>query len=292
MVKVRKKGKNSDVNEISLLIEKDSSLTDWNDKDLIDSIMQEVDVAENTAKEIADNVKIKIKEVCISMGWEFVESSFIREFVSNEILSKGKKYKKKANKYNVIGLSPYEIKCIIENKDTGNNSNIRKNNPEAISHNISEILMKKYAFQEVFSSEVSSNHYSGKIYVHDSGQPNKFYKFSKHIKFPIIVDNQKKTMSLIEIWNMVSSDEVKIDDTEYEKDISELDIKIMDRGNYIQLKRIVLSKETKNMIDFTTNSGSFSVTEEHGCVVDRDGKIIIIRADEVKKSDNFIKETK
>lgn len=184
MVKVRKKGKNSDVCEMSLLIERDEEFYEWDNNDLVKSIIEEVEIAESTAIEIAQKVRIKIQELCLTMGWKSIDTSFIREFVNNEIINLGKKYRKKAKKYNLIGLSPYEIKSIIENTNGGDNSNIRKNSPEAISSILSETIFKKYALQEVFSEEVVKNHYSGRIYLHDLGAP-KIYCGSHSIVYII-----------------------------------------------------------------------------------------------------------
>jgi len=182
MVKVRKRIKSTNVCDMNLLIQKGEEVIDWDDDDLVRSIIEEVDIAENSAKEIGLKVKDKIRDVSSTMGWDSVPTSFIREFVSNEILALGKRYRKKANKYNLIGLSPHELKAIIENTDGGENSNMTANNPEAINFNIAEIILKRFILQEVFSNEVANAHYSGMVHVHDAGHP-RFYCGSHSIGY-------------------------------------------------------------------------------------------------------------
>ena len=207
MVKVRKKQKTNDVCEMSLLIEKDEQIVDWDDQDLIQSIMEEVEIAESTAKEIAEKVKVKLKELCETMGWESASSDLIREMVVNEIVAKGKKYKNKVEKYGVIGLSPCEIKAIVENVDGGENSNVIANNPEAINFNIAEIVFKKYMLQEVFSNEVSSAHYSGMIHLHDAASP-RYYCGSHSILY--IAKNGLKIPTVSSVSKPASHAEVLV----------------------------------------------------------------------------------
>lgn len=211
MVKVRKKIKNTNVCEMNLLIQKGEEVIDWDDDDLAASIVEEVEIAENSAKEIAEKVKDKIRDVAKTMGWNSVPTTFIREFVSNEIIALGKKYKKKANKYNLIGLSPHEIKAIIENTEGGENSNIAANNPEAVNFAITEVILKKYALQEVFSKEVVDQHMNGNIQLHDLSQPHKSYCSAHSIqyiiknglKFPTIKAQSKPPKHAITLTNVI-----------------------------------------------------------------------------------------
>lgn len=288
MVKVRKKKSNDSISDISLLIEKSEEILQWDDEDLIHSIMEEVEIAESTARHVAEKVKVKIKEVSDTMGWESVPTSLIREFVSNEIIAGGKRYKKKVQKYSEIGLSAKEIETMIEGVGNGENSNISSHNPEAINFNLAEVIARKYAFQEVFSDEVTRAHMDGDIHVHDSSQIFKNYAFSKSFKVRIKNGCVLSEVSLEELWKMFVNTEAVIDGTQSAKIVDGYDIQILDRGEYVPLKKIVFHDETKDMVDFITGCGHFSVTVDHGCIVERDGEIIITRADDVKKSDCFI----
>ena len=291
MVKVRKKKAGESIGDISLLIETSDEILQWDDDDLVKSIMEEVEIAENTARQIAIKVRTKIKEVAETMNWETVPTSLIREFVSNEIIAGGKRYNKKATKYNELGLSAKELKTIIEGVGAGENSNISAHNPEAINFNIAEVVSRKYAFQEVFSPDLVKAHMDGKIHLHDTGQIFKFYAFSKFFRVKVRIDGEEEEISLIDLWDDIEKPTFVLNETQIEKDISHLGIEIFDRGEYVPLERLVYSSETKEMVDFSIKddgTGNISVTEGHGCIIKRDGQLMIIRADEVVITDEFI----
>jgi hypothetical protein len=296
MVKVRKLKKNDKLVDMSLLLEKGEEYIDWNQSDLVKSIVDEISISEQKAEKIAENVKECIVKLCGKMQWDSVDSSFIREFVNNELL-KYKTTKSKANKYGLKGLSSSEIMTIMTAAGNGENSNIRGNNPEAINFNIAEIVQKQFALDSVFSEEVKDAHYSGGIHLHDLGSPARFYAFSKHTQLPIEMDikngNLYHNMSLFDIWeNLKDVKENKINETQYEKNVENKNIYVFDNGKKVKLIRIIMSKETKKMISFNVviddESKEVCVTANHGCVIFRDGEYIIIRADEVLITDKFI----
>lgn len=288
MVKVCKRNASTDVCDMSLLIEKDEQYVEWSEDDLVQSIVDEVEISENSAREIAETVKQKIKDVAETMGWDSVDTSFIREFVSSELLSK-KKYRKKANKYNLIGLSPTEIESLIENEEGLDNSNVTQN-PEAVNFMLSEIILKKYALQELIPEHIAKAHLDGRIYIHDLGSfATRCYAFSKYTEVEILNElGEKKEITLYELWNVLRDvEEKQLNDTQILKNLYDLNIKIKDRGCFVPLERIICSKETKNMYDFIFNDCVLTVTEEHPCIVVRDNKTILVRADEVEKTDLF-----
>ena len=224
MVKVRKKKAGDSIGDISLLIETSDEILQWDSEDLAKSIMEEVEIGEKKATEIAEKVREKIGEVADTMNWDTVPTSLIREFVSNEIIAGGKRYKKKATRYNELGLSAKELKTIIEGIGAGENSNISAHNPEAINFNIAEVVARKYAFQEVFSPDIVKAHMDGKIHLHDTGQAFKFYAFSKFFKVKIRVGETEEELSLSELWNKVLEPATPINETQIEKDISKYNI--------------------------------------------------------------------
>lgn len=63
------------------------------------------------------------------------------------------------------------------------NSNIKKNNPEAVNLGIAEFILKQVALREVFDADVAEAHRSGAIHLHDLGYINRVYCSAHSIEY-------------------------------------------------------------------------------------------------------------
>jgi anaerobic ribonucleoside-triphosphate reductase len=63
------------------------------------------------------------------------------------------------------------------------NSNIKNNNPEAVTQTIGEIVLKQYALRNIFGEKLERAHATGRIHIHDLGFPDRVYCSSHSIEY-------------------------------------------------------------------------------------------------------------
>lgn len=284
-IKVRKKTARTKTSstDINLLVntETDDVYFEWDRNKIVKALREEGGVGEKVAKTIAKSVEDKV----LNSGITKITTSLIRELVDNELFDLG--YQKKLMKQASIGLPKSDIEELIFSKSQ-ENSNIGTNNPEAIQHSLSETILKQYALQEVFSEEVAEAHRTGKVHVHDLGYPTRVYAFGKSTRVTTATKNQNiADMTLSKLYDSIPSEPIKINDTQWVKEVD--DVLVYDRNRPVRLRKIIYSNEVKNMIEFAAAGHTIRVTEDHGCVISRNGRTIIIRADEVLITDKFIR---
>ena len=171
MVRVYKKSKKkSDSTDLSLLVTSPTEgiITEWDINKMIEAIMIETGLEEKVSKKIAKDVEAKIFATDIKN----VSTGTIRSIVDDILFEKG--YNLKLKRQQVLGVPTYDLEQLIFSK-TSENSNIPSNNPEAINLAISEITLKQYALQNIFSKEVAEAHLSGVIHIHDLGFIDRCY---------------------------------------------------------------------------------------------------------------------
>jgi len=162
--------------DIDMLVESESEedVYEWDRSKIVASLIEETGIDEDKANDIAISVENKI----ISLNIPTITTSLLREFVNNELLVR--KETRRLKKYQSIEMPISDIEQFVSSKSTVN-ANINTNNPEAVSHFISEYINKKYAFRKVFSSEVVKAHMGNRIYLHDLGMVNRYYCFGGNI---------------------------------------------------------------------------------------------------------------
>ncbi|MBD3408523.1 MAG: hypothetical protein GF411_20535 [Candidatus Lokiarchaeota archaeon] len=283
-IKVRKKTtRKNNSTDINLLVntETDDVYFEWDRHKIVNALREEGGVGERTAKNIAKSVEQRVMD----SGIKKITTSLIRELVDNELFELG--YQKKLEKQASISLPKSDIEELIFSKSQ-ENSNIGTNNPEAIQFSLSETALKQYALQEVFSEEVAEAHRTGKVHVHDLGHPTRIYAFSKDTKLIVKIDGDIREMTLEELYDCVDGISLQINETQHTKECSHSDMFVLDRNDWVKLNRVIFSDEVKDMVEFSVGGHIVKVTSDHGCVVKRNNRVIITRADEVKNTDEFM----
>lgn len=170
MVKVRKtKNITENSTDIALMVESSTleEVLEYDENKIYDALILELNCTKKIAKEVATSVTEKIKNLKL----ETITTSLIRSFVNVELYER--KFNKKLKSDSNITISFYDIKQLIENsnKENGNTSH----SPESINLSIAERILKEYALRDIFTKEISQAHLEGKIHIHDSGMPNRYY---------------------------------------------------------------------------------------------------------------------
>ncbi len=178
-MQVRKDTTNgSDSTDIHLLVDPVSHAEyfPWDRGRISNALMREAGIEETEAISIAKAVEKRI----IASGMSRISTSLIREIADNELFERG--HQKSLERQAVIGLPKYDIEQLILSKSK-ENSNISANNPEAINLALAETILKQYALQEVFSSDVADAHREGTVHLHDLGYPTRVYCSSHSLEY-------------------------------------------------------------------------------------------------------------
>lgn len=180
-IRVRDNGEGEDVDitDASLLLVESttSNVTmPWNRVKIREQLQRET----NLSDEICASVAKAVENQVISGNMDTLNSALIRELVNNELATRG--YLEQLR-----DLSIYRIpKNIVENlmyTKSAENSNIVNNNPEAVNLGLAEMVLKQWALDTIFSSEVKRAHDTGAIHLHDLGYPHRVYCSSHSIEY-------------------------------------------------------------------------------------------------------------
>jgi anaerobic ribonucleoside-triphosphate reductase len=179
-IKVKRSKKSiKDLTDASMLIvesmtSKESS--SWDHNKIVQHLIETVSLSEDIAVSVAKTVENQI----ISSGLKSISTKLIREMVNNELAEKGYKEELK-------DLSSYSIpKDFIENlmnAKSVENSNIVNNNTEMVNLGIAELVLKQWALDTVFTTDVKRAHENGVIYLHDLGYPDRVYCSSHSLEY-------------------------------------------------------------------------------------------------------------
>ncbi len=164
--------------DISLLVDPGSrdELLPWDRQRIVDALVHEAELDEETAHLVARAVEKKI----FDSGIHRISTSLIRELADNELFERG--FAAKLERQQSIGMPKYDLDQLIFSKSK-ENSNIGANNPEAINLAIAEATLKQYALQEVFSKDVADAHLTGRVHLHDLGYPTRVYCSSHSLEY-------------------------------------------------------------------------------------------------------------
>jgi anaerobic ribonucleoside-triphosphate reductase len=180
-IRVRGEGREDglDVTDASLLLVESatSNMTlPWDRRRIVGQIMDKTDLSPETAISIAKSVENWIIESDI----QTVNTTLVRELVNNELAERG--HKEQLRDLSIYGVPVDFVEQLMFTKST-ENSNIVNNNAEAVNLGIAELVLKQWALDTIFSTEVKRAHDTGAIHVHDLGYPHRVYCSSHSIEY-------------------------------------------------------------------------------------------------------------
>ena len=179
-IKVRPQGsRRNDPTDASLLLVE--SITDqvthpWDRSKITLQLMKETGLSMEIANAVAKAVENRI----ISGEFSTVTTALIRELVNNELYERG--LREQLRNLAVYSVPRDFLEKLIYTKSV-ENSNIVNNNPEAVSLSISELVLKQWALETVYSPDVKRAHDTGAIHVHDLGYPHRVYCSSHSLEY-------------------------------------------------------------------------------------------------------------
>ena len=168
-----------DVTDAGLLLVESSSevvTLPWDRDRILKQIMQKTDLS----AEVAISVAKAVENLIISSDFKTVNTTLIRELVNNELRERG--YRRQLRDFSQYGISKDFVENLMFTK-SNENSNIVNNNAEAVNLGIAELVLKQWALDTIFSSEVRRAHHTGAIHLHDLGYPHRVYCSSHSIEY-------------------------------------------------------------------------------------------------------------
>ena len=136
-------------------------LVTWDRRRIVDALVRETFVDQDTAEAISREVEEFIFSTKISM----VTAPLIRELVDSKLIERG--LEKARIMHTRLGVPLYDVDRMIlqPNKE---NANV-PHGPEATNLTLAEGIKKEYALLSVFAPQVGDAHMRGDIHLHDLG---------------------------------------------------------------------------------------------------------------------------
>jgi len=168
-----------DVTDASLLLVEsasDNMTLPWDRKRIVAQILDKTGLP----PEIAVGVAKSVENWIIASRIQTVNTTLIRELVNNELMERG--FQEQLRDLSLYGVPRDFVEQLMFTKST-ENSNIVNNNAEAVNLGIAELVLKQWALDTIFSSDVKYAHDTGAIHLHDLGYPHRVYCSSHSIEY-------------------------------------------------------------------------------------------------------------
>jgi len=151
-----------DATDIAVFVRSsDDDLKGWNRQRIVDALLRETMIDEDTADLVGREVEEFIRKTKI----KFVSAPLIRELVNAKLIEMGLEEERRM--HTRLGMPVHDVKQLImqQNKE---NANI-PHGPEATNLTLAENIKKEFAFLNVFDQDVGDAHMAGDIHLHDLG---------------------------------------------------------------------------------------------------------------------------
>ena len=110
-----------------------------------------------------------------------VEKEEVISIIDATLMERGYSHHEGLNGRNV-GITLEDVDQLTFSKSV-ENSNIKRNNPEAVNLGIAELALKEKALRDVFDEDVANAHKKGMIHIHDLGYVNRAYCSAHSVEY-------------------------------------------------------------------------------------------------------------
>jgi anaerobic ribonucleoside-triphosphate reductase len=143
-------------------------------------IMRQLVQMASLSVEEAGSIAKSVENHLITGEMKTINTALIREMVNNELMERG--LRTQLRDLSLYGVPREFLERLMFTKSV-ENSNIVNNNPEAVNLGIAELVLKQWALDTIFSSEVKRAHDTGAIHLHDLGYPHRVYCSSHSVEY-------------------------------------------------------------------------------------------------------------
>ena len=187
----------------------------WRKAKIVAALIKEADLEVPVAEEIAAAVEEKV----FRSGIRRISTSLIRELVDNELFERG--YAAKLKRQAPIGFPKYNLEQVIFSVDAKEPYSFAKD-PEETEFVVAHHVLRQYALEEIFSSEVGEASRDQRIVLHGLGEPLRLYRINLP-RNPEFISARGVTTKLLRLIR-ASSRETTIPFPREEKHLRELGI--------------------------------------------------------------------
>ncbi|HOP65402.1 MAG TPA: anaerobic ribonucleoside-triphosphate reductase, partial [Spirochaetota bacterium] len=177
-IRTKLESETQDSTDALLLVESTSENVThpWDRARIIDALRNETELSYDESRSIAKSVENR------AFAWDdsTISTALVREMVNNELEERG-------HHVALRDMAQFSIaRPVLEGllfSKSDENSNIKNNNPEAVTQTIGEIVLKQYALRFLFGEKLERAHATGRIHIHDLGFPDRVYCSSHSIEY-------------------------------------------------------------------------------------------------------------
>ena len=147
----------------------------WNRRRIVEALIRETGIDEETAEAISREVEKQI----VSSGISLLTTALIRELVDAKLIERGLEQARRLHAR--LGFPLYDVRQLIfhQNKENANVPHA----PEGTSLSLVEGIKREYALHDVFSREVGDAHVSGDLHLHGLGYIDRPYSVCQSLEY-------------------------------------------------------------------------------------------------------------
>ncbi len=165
-----------DSTDITLFVRtSNDDVVEWNRQRIIDALMLETYVDQDTA----EAVSIEVERQIVASGIGTLTAPLIRELVNAKLIERGLEEARRM--HTRLGFPIFDIGHLIvhQNKESANTPHW----PEGTNLTLANGIKREYALHNVFSQEVADAHLSGDLHLHDLGYIDRPYRSSQSLEY-------------------------------------------------------------------------------------------------------------
>ncbi|MFC2174452.1 anaerobic ribonucleoside-triphosphate reductase [archaeon] len=132
----------------------DGILESFNKQKIVESLLRETTLPQNTCAEISGEVESDIRRLEL----RYISAPLIREMVSSKLLER--RYMQAKAEYTRLGLPIYDVTQIIKAPEA-------TPNPESLHKRFGDAIAGEYALVSLLNEDVAKAHLTGEIHIHD-----------------------------------------------------------------------------------------------------------------------------
>lgn len=255
----------------------------WSRDRLAATLEQSLGLGHDEAREVAKETEDRL----VAMGGGVVSEGMVREMANSILADRGVSGRLQDT---AVYTVPREYVRGLMGSKVCENSNVVANNPEAVSLSVSDMVLKQFALDSIFSQDVREAYHSGRIYLHDLGFPHRLYAFSPDTVVHIMYgQGYEADMSLDQLWRTFGDYGTL---TRMNEDqcmgLPNQPVSIRRGSEYVPVERFVLSHGPKPSVRIASEAGDLEVTEDHAVLVKRGDHFMLVRSDELRFDDMLV----
>jgi len=132
----------------------DGVMESFNKQKIVESLLKETTLPQNTCAEIAGEVESDIRRLEL----RYISAPLLREMVNSKLLER--RYMQAKTEYTRLGLPIYDVTQIIQSPEA-------TPNPEALHKRFGDAIAAEYALVKLLPEDISRAHLMGAIHIHD-----------------------------------------------------------------------------------------------------------------------------